>query len=226
MKKRRLKKWISYVLAASVLAGACGTIAVSGTEDAIEQGETNALAVLDFENGNESPWGFSHMTGIYRTGVVDEAHGTSLFLDNKETAGTRAYIDLETPVDSGVYYITYEVMNTTATAYNYSAFHVVPREEVKIADDYMKTFTFQKAGKFGHFYGLDVAWTIDQNTVTEYEANRWYKMEQWIDFNRRTIDFYVDNEFFATQSLPDHFNVMHGMYLVQDIEKWASTAFR
>ena len=216
MKKNKLKKWISCFLVFSILQGVSVVRGAETESEPIDNIDNNAIAVLDFENMSDGQMGFSYMTGIYSLGSFDESHGNSLLLDSKETGGTRAYIDIAEPVNSGVYYVTYEVLNTTATAYNYTAFNTVPRTEASLADHYMKTFTFQPSGKFGHFYGLDVAWTIDQNTITEYEANRWYKMEQWIDFDRRTIDFYVDNQFFATQSLPDHFTAMHSLYIVQD----------
>lgn len=212
MNKKIFKTCVTYLLAVAMLATASGTIAA--TEEESEQ--PSQIASINFEDGTDSKFGLSEIVGVYTKEATDEQHGNSLHTENKGKSSTKAYIDFADPIRNGIWYISYEVLNTTKTNYNYTAFNTVPRATAVGADDYMKTFTFQKAGKFGHFYGLDVAWSIDQNTITEYDVNRWYKIDQWIDFDRRTIDFYVDNEFFATQSLPDHFNEMHSFYFIQD----------
>ncbi len=210
MKKKMFKAWVSYFLSVTMLAAGTSAVAVDLAD------KNNEIISVDFESGDDKPEGISDINGAYGKEKTDAEHGSSLFTVNKKSASTRAYIDLEKPIDSGVAYITYEVMNTTETVYNYTAFHTVPRSQATTNDDYMKTVTFQKAGKFGHFYGLDVAWSIAAESITEYDSNRWYKIDQWIDFNSRTIDFYVDGEFFASKSLPEHFNAIHSFYMVQD----------
>ncbi len=204
--KKMLKIWSSYFLVMTLIL----------TSVVVSEAESAEISFsVDFESG-ENLYGLSEITGIYGMKSVDATHKNSLYMENTQDKSSRAYIDFPVGIKEGVWYISYEVMNTSSAAYNYVAFNTVPRATATVADDYMKTYTFQKEGKFGHFYELDVAWSIDQNTVAEYEANRWYKMDQWIDFDKRTIDFYVDNEFFASQSLPEHFNEMYSFYIIQD----------
>jgi len=204
--KKLLKIWSSYFLVMTLILTSVMASEIENVEISFS---------VDFES-EENLYGLSEIAGIYSIKNVDEAHKNSLYMGNTQDKSSRAYIDFPVGIKEGVWYISYEVMNTSSTAYNYVAFNTVPRVQATTADDYMKTYTFQKEGKFGHFYELNRAWSIDQNSVREYEANRWYKMDQWIDFDKRTIDFYVDNEFFASQSLPEHFNEMYSFYLIQD----------
>jgi len=204
--KRVFRIWSSYLIVTVFVLSLFTVVKADSVEEEI---------FIDFES-NEESYGLSELSGIYSLKKADDEHGNALYMENTQDKSSRAYIDFPKGINEGVWYISYEVMNTSPTIYNYVAFNTVPRANATVADDYMKTYTFQKEGKFGHFYELDVAWSIDQNTVTEYEANRWYKMDQWIDFDKRTIDFYVDNEFFASQSLPEHFKEMHSFYIIQD----------
>ena len=214
MKSKKFRKWISCVTAVGVFA-ACGA-GFANEAVQISEDPFGAVVSVDFEENGVENYGFDYVSGGISVKKADDSHGNVLYAEATESTSTRAYIELDEPIKEGVIYATYEVKNTSMDIYNYTAFNTVPRANATTAHDYLKTFTFQKNGKFGHFYGMDAAWSIDQNTVSEYEADKWYKIDQWIDLDRRTIDFYVDNELFASQSLPDHAKEIHSFYITQD----------
>lgn len=78
--------------------------------------------------------------------------------------------------------------------------------------DYNKfngTFRFEKGGVFG--VNSEIAeWNYSPQEFT-YELNRDYHLDMWLDFDRRTISYYIDGEHFSTQKMWSNFNECHGI---------------
>lgn len=166
------------------------SIAVFADDNLYADGD-NVLISMDFENYDGSVMsetGFDEIVGNgnFNT-VIDEEHGTSYGTTTSSVSRARKDIDL---ISDGVYYFLFDTYKSNKEGLTYIRFGDQDYKEFA-AENLYETFLMNSSVM--SFYKGTKGWSIDSSQMS-YECNRWYNIGMWLDFNNRTVMYYVDGE--------------------------------
>lgn len=179
-----------YFISAVIILNTLFSIGVFA-DDNLNNNDDNVLISMDFENYDGSVMsetGFDEIVGNgnFNT-VIDEEHGTSYGTTTSSVSRARKDIGL---ISDGVYYFSFDTYKSNKEGLTYIRFGDQDYKEFA-AENLYETFLMNSSVM--SFYKGTKGWSIDSSQMS-YECNRWYNIGMWLDFNNRTVMYYVDGE--------------------------------
>lgn len=179
-----------YFISVVIILNTLFSIAVFADDNLYADGD-NVLISMDFENYDGSVMsetGFDEIVGNgnFNT-IIDEEHGTSYGTTTSSVSRARKDIGL---ISDGVYYFSFDTYKSNKEGLTYIRFGDQDYKEFA-AENLYETFLMNSSVM--SFYKGTKGWSIDSSQMS-YECNRWYNIGMWLDFNNRTVMYYVDGE--------------------------------
>lgn len=193
---------------------------INGNDGSYSDG---VLYEQDFEKEDIRPYGFSAINGSAAVKSVDADHGKSLYIQNTPSTSAQATLNLEHTYTDGVYYVGYEVNHGSQKAFSYVSF--LGCEKPLSESDYLKPFQFRNTGVYNLFKSLYKESIMGDLTIDPYYANykgqknyvadKWYRVDNYIDLNNRQFMIYIDGELFVQGPMPSYYKAFCGLRITQ-----------
>lgn len=153
------------------------------------------LFETDFENCSKNNFPGLKFTQPNKAGtaVVDKEHGKSIKLD-----GNHLIYYPEQAWTAGSYKISFDFYDTLAGKTNY--IRVIKNREGSLSSSGNLCETFVANSRGMGFYKNQKGWVMNDDTMP-YEQNKWYHIDMWLDFDRKAVYYYVNNERLGAETL-------------------------
>lgn len=179
--------------------------------------DENVIFSMDFENYDNSEvvdLGFDNIVGTTNyPRNIDAEHGVSFAVSTASVV--RGYKELSAPVNSGVYYLSFDIYKEKVEGLTYIRMVNNNYTEYNTANaDNMFEIFSANAEQMGLCRNTN-GWTLESSAVS-YDESTWYKIDLWIDFDNRQITFYQNGEKMGSTSLHELFTDLKGIWFIHE----------
>lgn len=167
----------------------------------------------DFESYTSGlPKGFSNITNSVNTSYVEsEEKGRSF-----KTTGSNLTKYLSNGISSGKYLLTYSFMKPDEeyenNDLNYLLFFDEGYTGLNNTSQLFEIFSVNADVKMGFYYRTD-GWAMNSNTV-QGEKDKWYRVDVWIDMDKRTAAYSVNNKYLGSTCVNDRLESIEGFAFI------------
>ena len=208
-KKKRFKSVMILLITAIVInASAFAQEPKSAQSSASRVSE---LFSADFENGNV---GYSGAMGTVATVKDDNSlYGNVLEISSVGTS-SGAFFVFDRAADSGKLAISYDMKYAQKNAEGYVRVfkNAYTSLEGNAVSDLAEAFIIRNTGNFQKFNNM--TWDVNNAPPMAYDADKWYHMDMWFDFEKRTASYYVDGEPLGETKMADKIDKIQSFYQV------------
>ena len=165
----------------------------------------NVIGSFDFEKNSDEP-------ALVTNGSNFQAGGdykTALKLSTDSGSGA-AYFLFDKTVNTGKVYVGYDVYSAQKNKESYIRFleGAYTTTTGDATGHFFEGYIIRSTGVFQMFN--NTSWDVTGTPTLAYDANRWYRVEMWIDFEKRTVSYYIDGEHLGTTSMAESFSELRG----------------
>ncbi len=187
------------------------------SNDEIDYANTEEVFWWDGETENPEIGEISYYMGGDGSLVeVDNEHGKSFAVDSTQR---RQIVHFKTaPSESIADIVSFDVCINGASSY-------AALSQESGSPDMKRMFSFDNAGKINYYRGMQGQDLNFKVATPSYNKKQWYRMSAFIDYEDRTIAYYLDGEYVAMCSLPDDYKRMEGFYYTVNTDNGSTVVY-
>ena len=191
-----------------ILSGVPVAAEQSTATDAVET-NVKELLYADFENGTQ---GFSGSAGT--VDIVKDSnsmYGNTLKLTGTGEA-TSAFFVLDEPVSYGKLVLSYDMKYSQKNVESYmrvfrNAYTAMNGNAIS---DLAEVFIVRNNGSFQKFNNM--TWDVNGAPPMAYDADKWYHVDLWFDFDEKCAAYYVNGEPLGETKMADKIDKIQSFY--------------
>lgn len=196
---------LKYFLMAIVLSFQSFILPALAENEIIFTENANVIGSFNFEKGSDEP-------ALVTNGSTKQVGGDykNVLEFSTESGSGASYFLFDKTVNSGKVYIGYDVYSAQKNKESYIRMLEGPYTTTtgEASGHFFEGYIIRGSGVFQMFN--NTSWDVDGTPTTPYEANRWYRVELWCDFDNRTVSYYIDGEILGTTSMAENFDELRG----------------
>lgn len=183
----------------------------------------NVIGSFHFEENSDQPANTANAS----VKNIGGAHKNVLSLSTSRSEAF-AYFIFDKTVSSGKLSVSYDVYSAQKNKEAYTRMLEGPYTTMTgdCIGHYFEGYIIRNIGVIQMFN--NTSWNVDNAPMIEYDANRWYHVDMWFDFENRTASYYIDGELLGKTSMAKDFDQMrgfvHDMYELQG-EQWLDNVY-
>lgn len=184
-----------------------------------ENENSEIIGSFTFEQGSPSP---AATSGNVITG--EDGHKNVLSLSG---TGASAYFLFDKSIDGGKIVVSYDVLSLQKNKEAY--IKMLDGEYTTMWGEALahvfEAYIWRANGNIQMFN--NTAWDVTGAPTIPYETDKWYHIDMWFDFDKRTAEYYVDGALLGKTSMSEEFKAIRGFAhaFSQDGEQWIDNVY-
>lgn len=166
------------------------------------EANSTVIGSFDFEQGSQPP--------ALTSGSVtksDDAHGNVLSLSG---TGAAAYFLFDKTIGQGKLSVSYDVKQSQTNKEAYIKMLDGPYTTMwnEATGHVFEAYIWRSNGNIQMFN--NTSWDVSGAPTTPYQADTWYHIDMWFDFDKRIAVYYVDGVLLGSTAMSENFKSIRG----------------
>lgn len=175
--------------------------------------EENVVELLNLDFENDSSRASGTVGSVVKVSDTNKNYGNVLKLGGNGASAT-AFFGFNRNAGEGLVSISYDMYYPQRNAESYVRvfrnIHTAPTSESE--KDMAEAYIVRNNGDFQLFNKME--WNVDSTPTMRYEAEQWYHIDMWFDFNKRIASYYIDGEILGSTPMADDIDKIGSFYHV------------